>query len=862
MAYVLHLGQAHGDEAWRSGPKSANLSALKSAGFSVPDGFVLTTDTMDHHLAANGLTAQTTKLLDELDAASPGQLANQPEALRKIILSSAMPDDLAAALREALRELGGVPVSVRSSSTMEDRPDASFAGQHDTLLNVRGEEALEEAVKQCWASLWTDRAMHYMLALGISPKQIKMGVLVQKMVEADVAGVAFSINPLNGNASQASVSATYGLGEAVVSGQVTPDHALVQRDPMELVDYTIGSKSARVGPQDSGGTTTIAIASEQQAAACLNEAQVFQVAELALQVEEQMHGVPQDVEWALRGETLHLLQARPMVHTASPDEGVRWESPVPGANWRRNWRLGEWLAEPVTPLFNTWVLALLVEAREEQGTGELGWEMRSLTSMPQPWSCIVNGYLYSRQDRPPGFGMSGEQPVPPERLMRMAIGNTTSLARWRNEYLPEYLKRLQKHLRFDIAGASSQELVAFIETLARESGDFWYLMAPIGYGFEEIIFKPFYEDIVPEEQRPPHPVLFMGYPSKLLEGQELLYSLAQQIKENAGLVHQLVSSDPQAIAGSLDQLPAWLSQGLQRYWDEYGHEVYSLDFYFPTVGETPEATIAAMQGYLQFDTPSPQKVRKQAAQRREAAVQQVTDALANRPEDQETLRTIIGGYQSTAASREDAGFYFQRPWPLIRRSVLELGQRLTDGGVLQETAEVFFLEKEELSGVLAALNRDEPVPSLHDVAVGRRHTWDRHRRLSAPDRIPMDQTKHGLDVTSEFVQDSSGARIIGFPAAQGVALGPARVLHTTDAAAGFAKGDVLVTITATPAYTPLLLLAGALVTEAGGGASHSTLIAREMGIPVVSNAAQATELIRNGQTLEVDGNQGVVRLLT
>ena len=868
MELVLSLGQAHGEEAWRAGPKAANLSLLKDAGFPVPSGFVLTTDAMGEYLRANGLTERVGELVESLEKATHEQVTTDANTLRELVLGGQVPDALVNAIQEAYQSLGSVPVSVRSSSTMEDRAEATFAGQHDTFLNIRAEDELCEAVKRCWASLWTDRAAGYMHALGISPRQARMAVLVQEMVDPSAAGVAFTVNPVTGDSAQVSVSSAFGLGEATVSGQVTPDHVLVKREPLEVLEFTTASKGTMVTSQEAGGTASIQLTPEQRTAASVTEEQALQVAELALRVEKQMNGVPQDVEWAIRDGEAFLLQARPMAWARAPEEeGVRWESPVPGANWRRNWRLGEWLSEPVTPLFRTWMLSMMTNSREEMGTGELGWEPRRSTWMPQPWSCIVNGYYYSRQDRPPGFGVpqtpaQGQTPLTPgQRIANRGRNSKETQTKWREGLLPAYLERFQGHLLFDIPAASSQELLSFINTLSREAADFWWLMYPIGYGFEETNFNPYYESVVPENVRPPYSTLFVGFFSKVLEGEESLHAAAQRVKADPSLAQRFSTSTPEAVLRSLGELPNWFGQWLQSYRDEYGHQIYNLDCYFPTSGEEPEAIIATIQSYLRFETRSPRETIEEVAHRREEAVQQVLDALADQPDDQQNMRQAIEGFQMSASVREDFGFYMQRPWPLIRRSLLELGRRMVGAGVVQEADQVFFLEQDEVVGALAALDRSERVGSLADVAVGRRHTWEYQRTLGAPDRIPLDQKKTGMDDTPEFIQDEQGARVVGRAVGVGRARGRAKVVRSPDEISRFLKGDILVASAASPAFTPFLLLAAGMVLEAGGGASHSSLIARELGIPTVVNTGIATQVIRDGQMIEVDGSAGVVRLL-
>ncbi|GEM_PF-261956 len=859
-SFVLPFGNAHGDDAWKVGPKAANLSLFHSLGFPVPEGFVITTAALEQLLSASGLVTRVGDILREIDTLSADDLGLRPDALREFVASAAVPQEMADDIGIAYRAMGGKPVSVRSSSTLEDRLNASFAGQHDTVLNVLDKDQLWEAIKACWASLWSDRAIQYLRAMGMSAREMKMAIIVQVLVPADASGVAFTINPVTGDRSQAMVYAALGLGEGTVSGAVSPDEVVIQRDSLEVSTYTLGVKATKVMASDDGGTKQVDILLAQQRDPAISAKQALAIATMALETEKQMRGIPQDVEWALSAGRLYLLQARPMSRPATHDEGVTWESPLPGAHWRRNWRLGEWLSGPVTPLFSTLMLPILVASREETGTGELGWEMKAHFAMPQPWSCIVNGYFYTRQDNAVRSPTSG----PPDvgRRLRMARENNEEMERWRSVYLPAYLERFDTHLRFDYATATSSELVAFIGTLAREAGEFWHLMSIAGYGFQEMMFKPIYDYLVPEKGRPSYQDLFAGYRTRIIEGQERLHALALEVKRHPDLAERFATSTTGAIIGSIGQLPIWLQQQLDSLCEEYGHELYSLDFYFPTAGETPEVTIAMIQGYLRSDTRSPFELTHAAARRRQRGVRRVLTQLADRPEDQANLGELIDSFQRSAIAREDEAFYFQRPWPLIRRSVLELGRRLTTAGALEHPDSVFFLESEELSGLVAALEHGDQVMPFHDVAMGRRQTWEYHGRLAPPDHIPDDGVFHRpMDRDAGLYDDADGHRIVGQSASPGRATGRARVIRSPEDAIGFVKGDILITAAASPAFTPLLLLAAGLVTEAGGGASHSSLVAREMGVPAVVNTGIATQVIQDGQLLEVDGTHGVVRFL-
>ncbi|HCB58078.1 MAG TPA: phosphoenolpyruvate synthase, partial [Arthrobacter bacterium] len=331
------------------GGKAANLGELLSAGMPVPDGFCLTTDAYRQATAGDAsvgdVTAVDTPAVDTTRAG--GRLAEVHAALkatpdgdlpafaalagraRDMIRSAPVPAEVAAAVEQAYAALGdNVPVAVRSSATAEDLPSASFAGQQDTYLNVVGAAAVVEAVRNCWASLWTDRAVSYRASRGIDPAAVALAVVVQRMVDATAAGVLFTANPLTGRRHQAVIDASPGLGEAVVSGAVNPDHFVVDPLTGRVLERRLGDKRIAVRPIPGGGTRTLTL-NNGGATACLTDKQAAELAALGRQVEEYF-GSPQDIEWAIAGDgRLWLTQSRPITtlfpvpQRASGGEGTR-----------------------------------------------------------------------------------------------------------------------------------------------------------------------------------------------------------------------------------------------------------------------------------------------------------------------------------------------------------------------------------------------------------------------------------------------------------------------------------------------------------------------------------------------------------
>jgi pyruvate, water dikinase len=318
VAQVLWFENYQPADAPVLGGKNASLGAMLGAGLPVPPGFAVSADCYRKTLADGGLTGQLDALIAAVDPRDPGSVTAAGTRARAMIGSMRMPADLGGAIRAGYAELcarcggGDVPVAVRSSATCEDQPDASFAGEHDTYLWVRGGNAVADGVLRCWASLFTDRGIAYRLERGYGRASVAMSVGVQQMVRPRAAGVAFTLNPLNGDRSQVAIDASWGFGEAVVSGEVTPDNFLVDKVMGTVTRRTISAKITEYRLADEDTVVAVPVEESRQSVPCLSDDEILAVARLARRAEKH-YRCPQDVEWAIDAATddVLLLQSRP-----------------------------------------------------------------------------------------------------------------------------------------------------------------------------------------------------------------------------------------------------------------------------------------------------------------------------------------------------------------------------------------------------------------------------------------------------------------------------------------------------------------------------------------------------------------------
>jgi pyruvate,water dikinase len=326
MNYIRWFQAVGADDVGLVGGKGANLGEMAVAGLPVPPGFCLTAAAYRDFIQETGLDATIRSILAETRQDDPADAEVKTARIRGFIAEEEVPAAMAQQILEAYHRLGQelgaadaaqVPVAVRSSATAEDLPTASFAGQQDTYLNIRGTDDLLEHVRHCWASLWTARAVSYRTKQGFDHRQVYLAVVIQAMIESEVAGIMFTANPITGNRDEALLNASWGLGEAIVSGLVTPDTFTVRKSDGHVVSRDLGAKERTIEYAREGGTVEMDTPAERRDAPALSDEQVAELLAVSKQIENH-YGAPQDIEWAYARGRFYILQSRAITTLAQP----------------------------------------------------------------------------------------------------------------------------------------------------------------------------------------------------------------------------------------------------------------------------------------------------------------------------------------------------------------------------------------------------------------------------------------------------------------------------------------------------------------------------------------------------------------
>jgi rifampicin phosphotransferase len=860
---VVPLGTLRREDLECGGGKGANLGELISMGLPVPPGFCVTTAAYRGAVAEAGLVEAIDDALRDVRAEDPGSAEVASARIATLFEDLPLPDELAEEVLAAYRTLGAPPVAVRSSATTEDLPGASFAGQQATSLNVRGEDELLSAVRRCWASLWSARAIAYRERQGFRHDQAAVAVVIQRLVSAEVSGILFTANPTTGARDEIIINTALGLGEAVVGGLTTPDSFTLDRTTLAVRERQTGRQEVETVLAEHG-TTERPLGPEKADGLTLDEAQLVRLTEMGLNIEHHF-GASQDVEWAYADGRFWVLQARPITNLPPPPpEDVRWEPPFPGSAWWRR-QVVENLPEPLSPLFDELYLREGLELSIDAFMAFFRITYLRLEDVAdRPFFTTVNGYAYSRANYKLRWGT-----VP--MFLRAMVDEFRILFReapvyWREQALPAYLARIEQWKTVDPANAPEERLLAGVRELALEDARYWFACALMiaDAKITDALLGRFLTMAAPQRGLTSGTFL-RGFASSTVDAESELEGLAEQVRASDEL-RALVTATP--AAGLTEALrstmtgQAWLT-AFARYLDRYGHQIYNLDFVVPTQADDPLPVLLSLKAMAQRPGHDPRARQRAIVAERDMRVEETARSLD--PLRRKLFRILLGWAQRFGPYREQVLFYMGAGWPTLRRLALELGRRLVESGSLLAAEDAFFLETPEIETAITARVAGQARPDLARLASERRELREARKRLHPPPVVPPGhKLRFGpFDMSAWETQrhnEPTSTVLRGFAVSPGRVSAPASVIHSPEDFSRMEPGTILVCPTTTPAWTPLFSQARGLVTDVGGVLAHGSIVAREFGMPAVLGTGEASKRISHGQLITVDGDRGLVLL--
>ena len=853
------------DDVAIAGGKGANLGELASAGLPVPPGFVITTRAYDEFVIGAGLRDAILTAAESVnDDADSADIA--AATIAQLFASAQLAGPLAEEISSAYRELDG-PVAVRSSATAEDLADASFAGQQDTYLNITGAAAVLDAVTRCWASLWTPRAIAYRRRARIAPDDVSLAVVVQRLVAADSAGVMFTANPSNGRRDELVISAAWGLGESVVSGTVSTDDVVLRRSGDSPTPATLRLQSRHTADKTvqtvrtPTGTAEVAVSQQRRLAEVLDDAAVIELGRLGERIQDH-YSRPMDIEWARDSSGFHIVQARPVTALPEPvgDPPTAW--PVEGsAVMYARTSITELLPDPLTPLFGD-VVAPAVEAATHAVFDEMGAKMR-----PEDLSIpLINGYAYYRYPFGAFTRMGWSRLMPMFALMfSNRPGNARD--RWGNQGRPAYAAIVERWKAEDPSELPAPRLLEAVDELVRAATVYYttvQMIIPVA-ATSELTFARLYETMARQPGDPSATTFVLGSESEPMRAERELYDLGRWVADHPSLQGFLTGEDPRrACFGDRPERvddAVWTSwrTRIDAYLDAFGHTVYNLDFANPVAADAPGPVLDTLLFYASGEAPDPAQRQRRQRSEREAATDDLLHRLGS--VQRKIIEPVLSQAQLYAPIREDALADVGLAWPVVRRLLAELGRRLVAAEAITDPDDVYWLRLAELQRYAQRLDANEPLAPAGQRPAERRMRWRGDRSVTPPQLLPLNAVNRAFQKWMPSVADEQTGPVIRGLGASGGQVSAEAVLITEPS--DFSKmrpGKVLVATITTPAYTPLFAMASAVVTDVGGPLSHSSIVAREYGIPAVLGTGVATQRITDGQLITVNGTEGTVRL--
>ena len=863
--YVLDFQDIDQTQVAIVGGKGARLGELsRIEGIRVPAGFCVTTAAFQRIMAE---TPSIDARLDRLSRLEPDDreaIRALSADIRRTLEAIAMPDDLAAAITGSLVRLGDqAAYAVRSSATAEDLPTASFAGQHDTYLNVVGPAAILRHVSRCWASLFTERAVTYRLRNGLDHRKVHMAVVVQQMVFPQAAGVLFTADPVTGNRKVASVEASFGLGEALVSGLVNADVYKV-RDG-EVIARAIATKQLAIHAAPTGGTQEQAIEPDRHEQPALTDGKVVRLAQLGRRIEAHF-GCPQDIEWCLVDDGFLIVQSRPITTLF----------PIPAQSDRENHVFvsvghGQMMTDPMKPLgISFWQLTagrpmyeaggrLFVDVTQGLASPASRAGLLQVLGRGDPLigdalqTILERGdFIRSIPDEGPGAAPAGSAPAPIEgdpAIVEQVI--------WRSQASIATLKR-------DIRTKSGPALLDFILADLQE--------------LKRVLFDPQSHQVIMAGMEATwwlndHLQAWLGDKNA---ADTLTQSVPHNVTSEMGLalldVADVIRPYPEVVSFlehvqddgfiNLDELPELAGgrealDAMQDWLDKYGMRcVGEIDITRPRWSERPTTLLPILLGNIKNFKPGAGKRRfeqgRQEALRKEQELLERLRALPDGGRKAEEAKRMIDRVRIFSGYREYPKYGMVSRYFVYKQALLEEAERLVQAHVLGEQEDIFYLTFQELHDVVRAKQVD-------DQLVRQRKDAFRSYQALTPPRV---LTSDGEALSGSYRRDDVPAgALIGLPVSAGIVEGRARVVLDL-AEADLEPGDILVTAYTDPSWTPLFVAIGGMVTEVGGLMTHGAVIAREYGLPAVVGVEHATRRIRDGQRVRVDGTEGYVEILS
>ncbi|KZE15603.1 PEP/pyruvate-binding domain-containing protein [Priestia aryabhattai] len=821
----------------RVGAKALNLIKMKRKNLPIPDGFVIQTEALKRYIEWNGIDRQT-------------------DNIHERILHGEIPIEIESDLIEAFRNLkcSYTSVAVRSSSSAEDLEGASFAGQYETYLNVKSTEDFLSKVKACWASFFTERVEQYTQNMYANFDEISMAVVVQGLIQSEVSGVIFSQNPVNHNTKEMMINASYGLGEAIVSGLVTPDVYLVNKQTFKI-EKEKGLKEVKIIPL-AEGVEEIETTEDEQQRFCLTDEKIIELAEITKEV-EALYQHPVDIEFGVQDNQVYLLQARAITTLTEAKELTPFQKDISLSfdDMEEFWILNDTsFSHAVSPLYASFIIPAFSE-----GTAA---SFKKLKFMFNRLNLkLYKGHIYTKME--PFKGDSNKRFQENKELMESIYPILTKRMNQMitEQFLP-YYNKLNSFTYESLTLQRGKEILQSLADFYKTAYDLHFDIVMPQMSLNTIV-EEYYKNLTNKKSGHDVYELLTGKMNKSLETDQQLSRLALTVKRDSELTEIFQEECTETLLKKLEGNKAAKSfmAEIDTFLKKYGYRnVVSHDFVGETWLENPLHALSIIQGYVNnnynFDENFKQTVKKREQNYNEF-LEQIVDS-----KHKEEFKKYYQWALNASVIRDDHHFYIDAMLDAkARLFLLNLGNLLVHHHVFLVEEDIFFLYLDELESLLEnPADMTKLIEKRKKEHAEHEQTSNLPRYFGIPEAAQLKEAEKYMGAIEEDDANSEHS-IKGLASSSGIYTGKVKVISNTKEFYKLEKGDVLVCKTTTPLWTTLFQTAGAVITDAGGILSHSAIIAREYEIPAVVGTKISTDKLKDGDMVMVDGTNGIVTLL-
>lgn len=886
--YVMHFNEVDRTNLSEVGGKGANLGEMAKAGFPIPPGFCITTSAYRDFIAASSEMDRFFDLLDQLKPDQPEEITKLGKLIREHLLTIPISQTIKLSILDAWKVLGEEKAyAVRSSATAEDLPTASFAGQQETYLNVKGIDQLLQAVRKCWSSLFTDRAIIYRIKSGFGHRSVYLSVVVQQMIFPEVSGLMFTVDPVTGHRNTISIDASFGLGEALVSGTVSADSYQVLKG--KIIKKQIAEKKIAIYPITEGGTITRELAPELQKKQALSDDKILELARLGQEIEKH-YCSEQDIEWCLAGDKFYILQSRPITSLY----------PIPKVYDNK-----------LHVFLSVAHLQMMTDAMKPMGISVFRGIFpfgKDSVSFPNPVITEAGDRLFF-DVTPLLYNKTSQRYFIwrisiVDELMRDALVKIVSSEIFRQEakankdtmkqvfklfkpMLPLYLKGIPvivdnlfflepsgiierataplEHIidkyRYSLMQVSGLERIKKVQEsmgklLQELNGSMMYVLLsfivlPIANRLARLWLGEDLDVGTLSKSSPGNVTGEMGL---------MIGDLADTARKYPEVIDYLKRAEDRTFYQGLSKVKGGdiFRTELDRFMELYGMRCPGeIDISNIRWWESPTLLVPSIINHIKSNAPGEHRDRfRQGRKEAQEAIQKLLDRIGNTPGGSFKARLmsrLLFIYRNSTGLREFPKYVIIRFFDIYRQAILAEARVLHQRGILEREEDVFYLYLDELIALLEKRFNED----LKELIESRKRAYEQYQKMTPP-RV---MTSEGEVITG--VRSDVGApkgALIGTPVSAGVAEGYVKVILKPEAAK-LNKGDILVAPFTDPGWTPLFYSVEALVVEIGGIMTHGSVIAREYGIPAVVGIENATKILKDGQYVRVDGTRGFVQVL-